>query len=127
MQAINSCSPPLLEQRLALEVPPEDDDEYYRDEECQGEAPPYMLHAVDKVHTEVAGYEGGEHEDDAPRGHHLHDVRHVVVDDVGIGVHRRVENVGVDEARLAGLTHLDVDVLDEVRVQFVDGQLELQF
>ena len=46
----------------------------------RGEAPNPMLHAVEQVHTEDAGDERGEHENDAHRGHRFHRLVHVVAD-----------------------------------------------
>ncbi len=111
---------------FALEVPHEEDGDAYGEEECKGEAPRGGFHAVDEIHAEETGDEGREHEDDADAGEHLHDGAHVVVDDVGIGVHRGVENVGIDVGGLACLAHLDADVFYHVCVEFVDGQFELQ-
>lgn len=91
------------------------------------EAPPYILNARDKVHTEDTGHQRGEHENDAHTRHLFHGARHVVVDDAGVGFHCRVENVGVDIGGFACLVHLDGDVFDKVGVEFVDGQFEFEF
>ena len=56
-----------------------------------------------------------------------HQARHIVVDDVGIGFHRRVEDVGVDIRCLPRLVHLNGDVFNEVGIEFIDRQFELQF
>ena len=85
-----------------------------------------MLHAVDEVHAEEAGYERREHQDNADACEHLHDRTHVVVNQVGVGVHRGVEDVRVDVRCLASLAHLDADVFYHVCVELVDGQFELE-
>lgn len=92
-----------------------------------GETPRPMFHAVEQVHTEDAGDEGGEHENDAHRGHRFHRLVHVVADDRGVSVDGRFEDVGVDTGGFARLTHFDVDVFDHVGVEFVDRKLKFQF
>ncbi len=114
-----------LNPRFVLEVPHEGNRDAYRKEECEGEAPSGAFHTVHEVHTKETGDERGEHEDNADAGEHLHHLTHVVVDEVGIGVHRGVEDVGVDVCCLARLAHLDTHVLYHICVQFVNGQLEL--
>ena len=109
-----------------LEIPHKNDCDTDGEEECEGEAQCSAFHAVHEVHAEEAGYECGEHEDNADAGEHLHDGAHVVVDDVGVCVHRGVEDVGVDVGGLASLTHLNANVLYHVSVKFVDGQFELE-
>ena len=85
-----------------------------------------MLHSVDEVHPVDAGDERGEHEDDAQRGHSLHRVAHVVVDDGRVGVDGRLQDVGVDVGGFACLTHLNVYVFNHVGIEFVDVQLKFQ-
>ena len=96
-------------------------------EQGEGEAEGTVLHAVDEVHAEERRDQGGEHHDDTHGGERTHHGVHVVVDDTGVGVHRRFEDVGIDAGGLARLAHLDVDVLDEVGVELIDLELELQF
>ena len=92
-----------------------------------GEPPRPMFHAVEQVHTEDAGDERGEHENDAHRGHRFHRLVHVVADDRSVGFDGRFENVGVDVGGFTSLTHFDIDVFDHIGVEFVDGEFELQF
>ena len=65
----------------------------YADDEGEDEAEGLLLHAVDEVHAEERGNEGGEHHDDGDGGEGTHHRVHVVVDDGGVGVHRRLEDV----------------------------------
>ena len=106
---------------------PEEEGDEGGDDECDDESVLAVLHAVDEVHAEEAGHEGGEHEHNRHRGEGTHHGVHVVVDDARVGVHGRLEDVAVDVRRLAGLTHLDVYVFYQVGVQLVDLQLEFQF
>ena len=109
------------------EEPPEAGGDHDADYHGEWEAPPDLFHSADEVHAEEACDECGEHEYDGYGGEHFHDSRHVVVDDVGVGVHCGVEDGVVDGGHLARLAHLDVDVLDHVGVEFVDGEFELEF
>ena len=111
---------------FTLEIPHEEHSDTPRNGECKRKSPPYILHSVDYVHTQQAGYQCGEHEYDADAGEHLHHSAHVVVDDVGVCVHGGIEDVGVDVGGLTRLAHLNVDVLNHVGIQFVDGKFELQ-
>ena len=77
-------------------------------EQGEGEAEGTVLHAVDEVHTEERGDQGGEHHDDTHGGERTHHGVHVVGDDTGVSVHRRFEDVGIDAGGLARLAHLDV-------------------
>ena len=95
------CLIPPLEPRLALEIPIEENRGHKAEHKGYGEAPNPVLHAVGKVHTEQTGDEGGEHQDNADAGEHLHHLRHVVVDDVSVGFHRRFQDVGIDVRGLA--------------------------
>ena len=117
----------LLYPCFVFEIPHKGNGDANGEEECEGEAPANLLHAVYQVHAEEAGNERGEHQDNADAGEHLHDGAHVVVDDVGISVHCGVKDVSVDVGGLAGLTHFDANVLYHVCVEFVDGQFELEF
>ena len=72
------------------------------------------LHAVDEVHAEHRGDERRNHQDDSHRRERTHHCIHVVVDDAGVSVHGRLEDVRVDSGGLAGLRHLNVYVLDKV-------------
>ena len=103
-----------------------DDRNTHRKDNGNDETYGVVLHAVDEVHTEERCYQRGQHEDDGSRGQRTHDGVHVVVDNRLVGVHRRLQDVGVDAGGLACLRHLDVDILDEVGVQLVYLQLELQ-
>ena len=85
------------------------------------------FHTIDEVHTKEAGDERRKHHDDADRSERTHHGVHVVVDNAGIGVHRRLQNVGVDIGRFSCLGHLDVDIFDEVGVEFVYLKFEFQF
>ena len=85
-----------------------------------------MFHSVDEIHSEKAGDECGEHEDDGDGGECPHRRVHVVVDDAGVCVHRGFKDIGVDRRGFACLRHLDVDVFDKVCVEFVYLQLELE-
>lgn len=109
-----------------FEIPHKEDGYTDGKEECKGEAPGDLFHAVYQVHAEEAGNECGEHEDNADAGEHLHDGTHVVVDDIGVSIHRGVEDVGVDIGRLSCLAHLNAHVLYHVCIEFVDGQFELE-
>ena len=111
----------------APEEPHEEEGDDDGGDDGQGEAPNPMLHAVEQVHTEDAGDECGEHENDAHRGHRFHRLVHVVADDRSVGFDGRFENVGVDVGGFTGLTHLDIDVFNHIGVEFVDGEFELQF
>ena len=91
------------------------------------ESPGLGFHTVDEVHTEHRGDQRGYHHDDGDGGQGTHHRVHIVVDDTLVGVHRRFQDVGVDEGGLAGLCHLDVDILDEVGIEFVNLQFEFQF
>ena len=117
----------LLYQSLVAEEPPTH--ARYADGEDDGddESPWFFFHAIDEVHAKHRGDQRWYHHDDGDGGQGSHHGVHVVVDDTLIGVHRGFQNVGVDKRGLTGLCHLDIDVLDEVSVQFVDLQLELQF
>ena len=133
-QNISAClivwhffSPFCLNPSLSLEIPHKYDGDSNGKSECKWESPPCIFHSVDEVHAEEAGYQSGEHEYDTDTGEHLHHSTHVVVDDVGIGIHGGVEDVGIDVGGLPCLTHLDVYVLYHVCIQFVDGEFELQF
>ena len=84
------------------------------------------LKPVDNVHTIETGDERREHQHDIDRREVTHCGIHVVVDDALIGVHRRLQNVGVDVGSLACLRHLDAHIFDKVGIQFVDLQLEFQ-
>ena len=111
---------------LATGVPPEEKGGNEGNDDGKGEAEGVMFQAVDEVHAEEAGDQCRHHEEHADERERLHHRRHIVVDDVGVGVHGGFEDVGVDASHLARLVHLDAYVLDEVGVEFVDGQLELQ-
>ena len=102
------------------EEPPAADGNEEGDDEGEDESPGLFLHTVDQVHAEERGDERGEHHDDGDRCQRTNDVVHVVVDDRLIGVHRRLQDVGVDISGLAGLCHLDIDVFYQVGVQLVD-------
>ena len=117
----------MLNPCFALEIQQEGEGYAYGKHEGEGETPLCGFHAVDEVHAEEAGYECGEHEYDVDAGEHLHDGVHVVVDEIGIGVHRGVEDVCVDVCGFACLTHFDAYVFYHVGVQFVDGEFEFQF
>ena len=54
----------------------------------QGEAPPRSLHAVNQVHTEDTCDKRGEHQYDGHGSHLLHDTRHIIIDNRGVGFHR---------------------------------------
>ena len=117
----------LLKKPLETQNPPCDARNEDGDDNGNEESVTALLHAVDEIHAEERGYQRGKHEDDGDRREGTHGGVHVVVDDAGIGVHRRFQDVRIDGGSLAGLRHLDVDVLDEVGVQLVHLQLELQF
>ena len=85
-----------------------------------------MFHAVYQVHTEQTGNQRGEHQDNADAGEHFHDAAYIIINNTGVSVHCRVKDVVIDVTGLAGLTHLDIDVLDHVGIQLIDGQFELQ-
>ena len=85
-----------------------------------------MLHAVDEVHTEHGGDEGWEEDDHVERREESHHRVHIIINNVRIGVHRGVEDVDVDGCRLTCLVHLNVHVLNEFGIQFIDWQTELQ-
>ena len=90
------------------------------DDQGDDESERCCLHAVDEVHTEHRGDERRNHQDDGDRRERTHHGVHVVVDDAGVGVHGRLEDVRVDGGGLAGLRHLNVYVLDKVVVQLID-------
>ena len=95
--------------------------------DCDDESPGLGFHTVDEVHAEHRGDECRNHHDDGDGCKRTHHRIHIVVDDTLIGVHCRFQDVGVDEGGLAGLCHLDIDILDEVGIQFVNLEFELQF
>ena len=114
-------------QSLMSENPPTDNGNQGGQYQRKDKSPWFFLDAVDEVHAEERGYQRGEHHDDGDRRERSDDGVHVVVDNALIGVHRRLQDVAVDVGGLAGLCHLDVHVLNEVGVQFVNLQFELQF
>ena len=97
-----------------------------RDENGNEETEARCLHTIDKVHAEEGGNESWEHDDHVERGEQTHHLVHVVVDDVGVSVHRRVKDVRVDLSCLACLVHLDVHILNEFRIELIDRQTELE-
>ena len=88
------------------------------------ESPGLGFHAVDEVHAEHRGDECGNHHDDGDGCKGTHHRVHIVVDDTLVGVHCRLKNVRVDKGGLAGLSHLDIDILDKVGIEFVNLQFE---
>ena len=104
-----------------------DESHHDGEDDGDGEAPPHFFHARNQVHTEDTCHERRNHEDDIEARHLLHQARHIVVDDVGISFHRRVEDVGVDIRCLPRLVHLNGDVLNEIGIEFIDRQFKLQF
>ena len=127
MQVSNILPKASLYPGLAAEQPIEYARHDKREDDNEQEAPPRILQSRHEVHTEDAGDERGKHEDNGHGSHLFHDASHIIIDNAGVGLHGRVENVGVDIRRLAGLVHLDGDVLDEVGVEFVHGEFEFQF
>ena len=117
----------LLYQSLVAEEPPTH--ARYADGEDDGddESPWFFFHAIDEVHAKHRGDQRWYHHDNGDGGQGTHHSVHVVVDDTLIGVHCRFQNVRVDECGFAGLRHLNVDVLNQVGVYFVNLQFELQF
>ena len=90
------------------------------------ESPRTVFESVDEVHAERRRYECWQHHDYRHRREGTHHRVHVVVDDARIGVHRRLQDVGIDICRLPGLVHLDVHIFYKVSVELVDLQLEFQ-
>ena len=117
----------LLYQSLVAEEPPTH--ARYADGEDDGddESPWFFFHAIDEVHAKHRGDQRWYHHDDGDGGQGSHHGVHVVVDDTLVGVHCRLQNVRVDERGLSGLRHLNVDVLNQVCVQFIDLEFEFQF
>ena len=117
----------LLYQSLVAEEPPTH--ARYADGEDDGddESPRFFFHAIDEIHAKHRGDQRWYHHDDGDGGQGAHHGVHVVVDDTLIGVHRRFQNVRVDECCFTSLGHLDVDILNQAGVQFVDLEFELQF
>ena len=115
-----------LNQMLEPEEPPRTDGDEYGDDDGNEESEGGRLHAIDEVHTKKRGYERRKHEDDTHGGKRTHHGIHVIIDDTSIGLHRGIKNFRIDTRRFSRLTHLDVYVLDEVSIQFVNLQLELQ-
>ena len=72
----------------ASKQPIEGGSNYDRGNNHQGEAPPRCFHAIDQVHPEDAGDKRGEHQDDGNGSHLLHDARHIIINNGGIGFHR---------------------------------------
>ena len=120
------CSQTFSNPRLAMGVPPKEEGQDDGDDDGEGEAPRTGLHSVEEIHAEQAGDEGRHHQEHGHERQRLHHRGHIIIDDIGVGVHGRFEDVGVDACHLARLVHLDADVLDEVGIEFVNGQLELQ-
>ena len=96
-------------------------------EQCYEESETAVLHTVDEVHSEERRYKRRQHHDYRHGRERTHHGVHVVVDDAGVGVHRRLKNVRIDVGSLACLRHLDVYVFDKVGIQLVHLKLELQF
>lgn len=109
------------------EIPPTEYGEYGRDDDCNEESPSTLFHAVDEVHAKEACHEGWQHDDHVEAREQTHHLVHVVVDEVGIGIHGGVEDVGVYGSHFACLLHLDVHVFDEFGIEVVDRQSELKF
>ena len=99
----------------------------YRQHAYQREGPPGCFQPVDHVHSEDTGDERGEHEDDGHGGHLFHHRSHIIINNVGIGFHGGVQDVGIDVGGFARLVHLDGDVLNQIGVKLIHRQLELQF
>ena len=117
----------LLYQSLVAEEPPTH--ARYADGEDDGddESPWFFFHAIDEVHAKHRSDQRRYHHNDGDGCQGTHHGVHVVVDDALVGVHRRFQNIGVDKRRLAGLCHLNINIFDEVGIQFVDLEFELQF
>ncbi len=116
-----------LQQPLVAQHHPAEGADGKRHDERDGKSPGIVLQAIGDVHAIQRGDERGRHHDDGDRGERTHHRVHVVVDDARVGVHRRLQDVGVDAGGLSGLRHLDIDILNEVGVELVHLQLELQF
>ena len=83
----------LLEPRFALKVPEEEHRGNQTQRQGNGEAQRPLLHTIDKVHTKQTGYQRGEHQDNGNAGKHLHHLRHIIINNVRIRLHRRFQNV----------------------------------
>ena len=94
------------------------------EDDSDDESPGFGFHTVDEVHAKHRGDQRGNHHDDGDGGQGTHHRVHIVVDDTLVGIHRRFQDVGVDEGGFACLCHLDVDILDEVGIEFVNLQFE---
>ena len=116
-----------LNQMLEPQEPPRTDGDEYGYDNGYKESEGGCLHAIDEVHTEKRGYERRKHEDDTHGGKRTHHGIHVIIDDASIGLHRGIKDFRIDTRRLSRLTHLDVYVLDEVSIKFINLQFELQF
>ena len=101
----------------------------YADRKDDGDdkSPGLRFHAIDEVHAKHRGDQRRYHHNDSDRRQGTHHRVHIVVNDTLVGVHRRFQNVRVDECCFTSLGHLDVDILNQVGVQFVDLELEFQF
>ena len=86
--------------------------------------PPF--HTVDEVHAEHGRDESREKDDHVQRRQKPHHRIHIIINNVRVGVHRRVKDVDVDGGGLTRLVHLDVHILNEFGIQFIDRQTELQ-
>ena len=117
----------MLNEPFVAEKPPCHCRNTHRNYHREEEAPGFFLHAVHQIHTEHRGDECGDHHDDRDGGQRTHHRVHIVVDDAGIGVHRRLQDIGIDAGGLSGLRHLDIDVFDQVGIEFIDLEFELQF
>ena len=116
----------MLNEPFMPENEPCDDRNCHRKNHSEDKSPRCILHAVHQIHAEQRGDERGAHHHDRHRRQRTHHRIHIIINNRGIGVHRRLQDVGVDRGGLAGLRHLDVHVLDEVGIEFVDLQFELQ-
>ena len=116
----------MLNKPFMPEYEPCSDRNSHRKHHCEDKSPCRIFHAVYQVHTEQRGDERGAHHHDRHRRQRTHHRIHIIINNGRIGVHRRLQDVGVDLGGLGGLRHLDVHVLDEVGIEFVDLQFELQ-
>ena len=110
----------MLNKPFVTENPPCNARNCHRNNHGKDKSPGFTLHTVDEVHTEHRGHQGRNHHEDGHRCQRTHHRIHIIVNNTLVSIHRRLKNVRVDAGGLSGLGHLNIHVLNEVGVQFVD-------
>ena len=93
----------MLNEPFVAEKPPSHRRNSHGNNHGEDETPGFFFHAIDEVQTEHRRDECGNHHDDGDGGQCTHHRIHVVINDAGVSVHRRFQNVRIDAGRLAGL------------------------